>query len=452
MGKPLGFDAGTYLYVGSGLLDGRTPYEDVALGKGPVTALVFGLIRLVSGTSPGMVRLTLLLAAALTALALAAYVARYAGRGAGLLAGLTFALLSSTPFVMGDEPVTEHYGLALMVGCLWLASRGGLRSSILAGAMATAAVLMNVGFAVIAPFALIELFRAEGPPGLRGRLFAAAGGSLLVAAPIFAWLAMSGALDDMWLLVWGEATVAVAGDPIRALGRNPTVFTDAGLLEFPVAPLFAGGLVGGFVALTDRRLRPVALTALLWIVVMWARVKISNYEFPHQYYPAMAGIAAGIALGTAAVWGDEVKRRIAVAALVLAIPVETHVIEPQRFEHVYPDWSPGSMYTLARPVARFVHEHTAPTDTVDLNGPNTVLWLAKRFAPTRFYDPVYVAYKKPDWPMERRRDLVTHPPAAVVVMPGHQPEPIIRRLLGRLRYRLAYEAYGARVWLRPDRT
>src|SRR5690348_288210 len=58
---PLDRDAGVYLYGGDTILHGGTPYVDSADNKGPVTFLLFALIRLVSGASSEAVRFSLIL-------------------------------------------------------------------------------------------------------------------------------------------------------------------------------------------------------------------------------------------------------------------------------------------------------------------------------------------------------------------------------------------------------
>jgi hypothetical protein len=68
---PLGNDTGQYLYVGQTLLDGGTPYVDAANNKGPVTYLLFALVKLVGGTHVAVSRALLIAFAALAALAVA---------------------------------------------------------------------------------------------------------------------------------------------------------------------------------------------------------------------------------------------------------------------------------------------------------------------------------------------------------------------------------------------
>ena len=208
---PLSEDAGAYLYVADTIRDGGLPYVDAADNKAPLTYLLFGALDMAAGGSTTGLRLTLVVACALTALAVAARVRLAAGPWAGLAAGCVMAILGSTPFLEGDDLNTEQYGVLPLAGAWWLAARGGTRSAAVAGVLFAAAVLMNIGFAALAPVLVLELWLAARDG--RARRFAAAGaGAFALAALPLGWLLASGALDDMWTQVIDKAGIAVAGD------------------------------------------------------------------------------------------------------------------------------------------------------------------------------------------------------------------------------------------------
>jgi 4-amino-4-deoxy-L-arabinose transferase-like glycosyltransferase len=444
---PILNDTGQYLYVAETLLDGGTPYVDAANNKGPVTYLLFALIKLISGTHPTLIRASLLLFAGLAALALAGYVAHFAGRAAGVVAGVTFALLAGTPALEGSDPNTEQFGVAPMAGAWYLATRGSARSSAAAGAVAASAVLMNPAFAVVLPFVGWELWRSA-PAGRRRRLLAAAGGAAALAAPIALWLLAAGALDDFQAQVLGHAQRVsspgtLSGGAYDDLSRR--LHGVRFLVNVPAGGLWVAGLAACGIACQDRRLRAGAVPAALWIVVAWLRVKSATYEYPHHYYPALPGIAAGIALGLAAVWQPVPARRIALVVLVLTLAAWPYVVAPQ--------WgasenSRRDRYREQYPVARFLSMATAESDRIFVPGLwSQLYWLSGRRAPTRFFDN-YVHLERRSFAIERRRDLLTHPPRAIVQMPGEVLGPEERSLLRREPYRLAYDLRGARVWLR----
>jgi hypothetical protein len=445
-------DAGSYLYVGQTILDGGTPYVDAADNKGPVTYLLFALIRLGSGTSAVAVRLTLLCFAVLAALALAAYVARFAGRVTGLVAGAAFAALGSADALEGAHPNTEQYGIAPIVGSLWLATRATARRSAAAGAAIAAAGLVNPAFLVAAPFALFELWRAGGPATRRARFAAAGGGALAVTVPVLAWITASGALDDMGTQVFGYAREAASSPPPTATpdGVRPGGLDVGYLLDVPAPGLFAVGLAGGALAAADRRLRPIALPSIVWILVMWARVKVPSYEYSHHYYLAMPGIAAGLALGLTSLWQRRDPWWTAAAVLAVAVPLAVYVVRPQVQALEVPPWERwghGNAYAVAYRVAEFIDDHTEPGEPVFMaGGAGEVYWLADRSAPTRFFTE-YHLHLDPAYPGELDRALRRRPPIAVGVLPGDRVARPIQYFMTEFRYHRRYRRDRAAVWL-----
>ena len=455
---PISNDAGQYLYVGQVILDGGTPYVDAANNKGPLTYVLFALLGLVGGAHPVFYRLALIVFAGLAALAVAGYAAHYGGRAAGVLAGVTLALLSGTAAMQGDEPNTEQFGIAPMAGAWFLATRGTARTAAAAGALASAAVLMNIAFAVVIPFVAWELWRAA-PPGRRARpqLLAVAAGAA-VALPFAIWLLATGALDDFAAQVLSRAGRAATGSGSALSGAGLETGEGAAqltgirfLLDVRAGGLWIAGLLGCAIAARDARVRPGAVAAALWIVLAWLRVKLPSYELPHQSYPVLPAIAVGLALGVAALWQPATGRRVALAALVLVLAAWPNVVSPQWEAAWDPEWErPGIQYPLGEqyPVARFVDAHTTPADRIMVSGSwSQLYWLANRRAPTPFFDRE-VSNLDPADAAQRRRDLFARPPRAIVHMPPEPLEPDLQALMRRTPYRLAYDSRGARVWLR----
>jgi len=447
---PLEYDPPLYLYGGNLILHGHTPYVDMIATKGPATYLLFAGIRLVAGTSVVIVHLTLVLFAALAAVALAAYVARFAGRAVGFLAGLVFALFSATADLEGYSSNTEQYGVAPMVGAWWLATRREWWAAGLAGGLTAFAALMNPAFVVVAPFVGYEIW-ASSSAG-RGRRFAwAVAGVAVVAVPILLWIGLSGAFGDMLDQVFGYARSGVGG------GGGGGHFW-----HVPAPALWVLGVIGCAVAMRDARLRRVAIPALLWIVVAWARVKVANYSYSHHYYPALPGIAAGIAVGIGSLWRRSLLERVAICALVLAVPLWSEVLRFQGHALREPATlrfykTASHPYHLVYPVSAFIRSHTSPSYTIymagglpsqEATGAPGVYWLADRFSPTIFIDTPPSRWIPSGYASQRRWDLLTHPPKAIGLMPQYQVDPDLRDVLRRYRYRLAYEINGARVWLR----
>lgn len=443
---PLSEDTGVYLYIGDVILDGGTPYVDAADNKGPLTYLLFAGIRLVAGRSTEAVRISLLLFAALTALAVAAYVCRFAGRAAGAFAGCACAVLGSTYYLEGADPNTEQYGVAPMALAWWLSAAGTRRAAAGAGALTAAAVLMNPGFAPIVLVVAVGLWFQGEPPERAKRFAAALAGAVAATAPFVIWLLAAGGLDDFWTQVIGKNTVALTGDPDRG------AFASRPLFDFEGRGLYVLGAGAALLAMTRPGLRLPAATSLLWIVAMWLRVKAANYEFLHHYYLAIPGIAAAMGLALAAMTepSSALPRRVVTAGAVAVLAVTAWVyvgrVERDKWRLDPDERVTSSRYATAYPVGDFIRSRTGPDDRIFVAGNNaTVYWRADRRAPTRFFA---------DYPLVRRsyrgervRELAAHPPAVIATMPGGSVFlDDTRTLVDRLPYRLIYDRDGAKVW------
>jgi hypothetical protein len=450
---PLFEDPAQNLYVGQALFDGGTPYVDAANNKGPLTFVLYGFLGLLVGTSNVLLKFTVVLVTAVAALLVAGYVSRYAGRAVGLLAGLAFALFSSTADLLGYEPMTEVYGMVPMTAAWYLASRGGARSAAGAGVCAAIATLMNPAFGIIVPIAGLELWRRGRRNGTLAELFAWAvvGGSAVLSVVLF-WLGLAGAIDDMLTQVLGHITsnVDAAGAPADSQGFSSDTSELYRFVTTPAGGLWIAAAIGAILAWRTPGLRPLAIPSLLWLGLTFVRVKVADYELFHQFYLAMPGIALGLAAGIASLWGPAMRNRVAIAALVLAAPVTTLVLGPQWRSLQLPasERFGDPAYAVAEPVADFIRENTAPEDRIFVGGHNAqVYWLADRKAPTRFFDSFPVA-QEAKYKRERDRALSDDPPKAIVIMPGTPPDTVLRNLISRLRYQLAFEERGARVFLR----
>jgi MFS family permease len=450
---PLFEDPAQNLYVGDVIFDGGAPYADAANNKGPLTYLLFGLLGLITGTSNVVLQLAVVLVTPIAAMLVAGYVSRYAGRAVGFLAGLAFALFSSTGDLLGFEPMTEVFGMVPMTAAWYLASRGTTRSAAGAGLCAAVATLMAPAFAIVIPIAALELWRRGRERGTRLLLFAwATAAAANTIALVMLWLGLAGAIDDMLTQVLGGMATALGGGPApetSGLAREPSELYR--FFTIPAGALWIAAAIGSLVAWRTPRLRPLALPALLWLVLTFVRVKLADDELDHQFYLALPGIALGLAAGIAALWGPAPRQRVALAALVLAVPVAAFVLGPQWRALQLPAgerFGGGDSYALAEPVADFLGENTTPEDRIFVGGHSAqVYWLAERKAPTRFFDSFPVE-QEASYRRERDRDLQDSPPKAIVIMPNTPPDEFVRDLITRLRYQLAFEERGARVFLR----
>ena len=459
--RPLSADTGQFLYVGETVGLGGMPYADAAYNKGPLTALLFAVVDPLAGTSTSVVRASVLPFTALAALALAGYVAHHSSRAVGFLAGVVFVALSAVEAFEGAEVKTEHYGVAPVVGALWLATRGGTRAAAGSGALVACAALFNPTMVVAAVPVAAELW-LDSHRGERARRFtAAAAGALAPAAAAAVWLASGGALGDALNQMTDQLrdsiedepsaeTPAQAGDRVE----RPNTDTDrpGTVLGFrsnlPGSGLWVMAFVSCLVAARDPRLRRAVAVLALSMVVVLLRVKLPHYEFNYQYYFALPAIAGVLALAIATFWGSRPLDRIAVAAVVLAFPLWGHVIRPQQqLLRLDPSARPGPV-PRGVPVADYLRDHTEPEERILVAGGRAeIYWQADRRAPTRFFDGHGLTGI--DDLRERNRDLARDPPAAVAALGGTGPLAYgLQRLIEEGGYVLAYNRAGSRVWLK----
>jgi MFS family permease len=440
-GKPFANDVSEYLSIGHQFMHGATPYTEVVQSKGPVAVIFYGLLDSLAGRSETVVRITLCVFIAVSALLLAGYVAKQAGRAAGFLAGLIFAVLGSTASLQGDDPNGEMFGTTFIVGSLWLATKRHPVAWAGAGALITAAAWMNVGFAFAVPFVAAELWFSAGADRRRA-LLTAAGAAIAVTAAILTWLGIAGAIGDMWTQMIGFAT---SGGLTEHVKNDP-----APLFKVPWAGVWLLAAAGGVAGTRRPELRRLGWTALAWLFVTWLRPKFAGYQYPHHFYVVMPGIAMGLTVGIAAFWGTTTRRRLAVAAVVLALPLASLASQQKNLyeKPAVERWGHSPKWRLMRPVAAFVRANTRPGDKIrvaDID--STIYWLSGRDPTSRFGLAVYADLKKPEWPREFRREVLTNPPAAIVQLPGDEMEPVLTEVMSRHSYHLAFDRNGAKVWL-----
>ncbi|HEX2016861.1 MAG TPA: hypothetical protein VGN69_09210 [Solirubrobacteraceae bacterium] len=149
---PLERDTAQMLYGGEVVLHGGVPYVDAAVNKGPLTYLLFAVIRLLSGHSELVVRLTLVAFAVVSCVALAGYLRGRAGPAAGLLGGLTMGLLAALAPFSGEDPNLQQYLVAPLLVALWLTTVAGSPAAVAAGATTAIAGLVDPAYL---PFAAV---------------------------------------------------------------------------------------------------------------------------------------------------------------------------------------------------------------------------------------------------------------------------------------------------------
>ena len=158
-------DEGEYAYAGQLMLQGIPPYQLAYSMKLPGTAAAYAVILAVFGQTPTAIHLGLLLVNAATTLLVFLLGRRLFGELAGLVAAASYALLSTSPSVLGFAGHATHFVvLAALGGILLLLTAIESRSNWLflgSGVLFGLAFLMKQPGILFAVFGILYLAKSE---------------------------------------------------------------------------------------------------------------------------------------------------------------------------------------------------------------------------------------------------------------------------------------------------
>jgi 4-amino-4-deoxy-L-arabinose transferase-like glycosyltransferase len=205
---PLERDEGEYAYAGQLMLQGIPPYQLAYSMKLPGTFAAYAVILALFGQTPSAVHLGLLLVNAATTFLVFLLGRRLFGPLAGLIAAASYALLSTSPSVLGFAGHATHFVVLLAVGGillllmaietkrLWLFFGSGLLLGL--------AFLMKQPGILLAVFGGLYLVKSEYRDGrfdwraLRWKVGAFALGTVLPFAVTCLALLAAGSFQKFW--------------------------------------------------------------------------------------------------------------------------------------------------------------------------------------------------------------------------------------------------------------
>ncbi len=256
---PLERDEGEYAYAGQLILQGIPPYQLAYNMKLPGTYAAYAVIFAVLGETPSAIHLGLLLVNALTTFLVFLLAKRLAGRLAGLVAGATYALLSSSPSVMGLAGHATHFVVLFAVGGLLLLRKAieGTRLWVFfwSGVSLGLAFLMKQPGMFFVRFAALYLAKKEWARPLDWRGFIARLGTFLFGALLpFAVTCLAlfaaGVFKTFWFwtfsYAWQYASSMSMADGLHMFGKTTSVIFSSAPFIWIIAFL-------GIVALCWRR-------------------------------------------------------------------------------------------------------------------------------------------------------------------------------------------------------
>jgi hypothetical protein len=383
---PLERDEGEYAYAGQLILQGIPPYQLAYNMKLPGTYAAYAAILAVFGETGRGIHLALLLINAISVILLYVVTARLFGALAGTVAGASYALLSTNLAVFGFAAHATHFVvLPSLIGLILLLRAEETRRPAFffwSGLAFGIAFLMKQPGILLGVFAVLYLAvqcwpnnnREWSPWAKNLAIFLLAG--VLPFALTCALLYRAGVFQNFWFWTFSYASHYAAAVPWRTgLGALKENFSD--ILRF-TKWLWVLALVGVSTVFWNPTVRRNAVFVFGLLLFSGAAVCPGLY-FRHHYFvlmlPAVAiliavAVTSAIHLLTAkstSRWLHVLP--VIVFAAVWALTIQRNVfyfkltpVQACRFSY---DLNP---FPEAAPVAEYLRQHTAPSDTIMVFG------------------------------------------------------------------------------------
>lgn len=393
---PLERDEGEYAYSGQLILQGIPPYKLAYNMKLPGIYAAYAAVMAIFGETPAGIHLGLLLVNAASVVLLYLLASLLFGRLAGIIAACSYALLSTSPSVMGFEAhATNFVVLPALAGILLavVAADSGRASLVfLSGLCSGLAFLMKQHGIFLLLFCGVYLcwrswkqHRSFLAMTCGAAIFAA--GAILPYAATCLLLYRAGVFPTFWF--W---TVSYAGEyskmglrrAIHAFLENSTAVAAPAALVWILA---AAGLSALWWCRDASRHR--FFTAALFLL-SFASVCPGAYFRPHYFVLLLPVVAmlAGIAVSSAAnrlaesprrpliMWrGRPRPRAVAVVPILIFIIAFGYSLARQRQEYfslppdsVFQATYPAAPFNAAKDVADYVRQHSSPSARIAVIG------------------------------------------------------------------------------------
>ncbi len=434
---PLERDEGEYAYAGQLILQGIPPYQLAYNMKLPGTYAAYAAILAVFGQTARGIHLGLLFVNAVSVILLYVFTARLFGTLAGAIAGASYALLSAHKSVLGFEAHSTHFiVLAALIGLILLLCAEETRRTAFfswSGLAFGIAFLMKQPGILLGAFAFFYLAvqcwpkneREWAPWAKKMGAFVLAG--VLPFALTCALLYRAGVFRSFWFWTFSYArqyaTIMTWSAGWDELTRH---FTD--LMVF--APwLWILALVGASTMFWDLSVRRRVASIFVLLVFSFAAACPGLYFRPHYFVlmmPAVsiliaAAVTSAIRLLTAKFpsrWLHALPVLVFAAAWVLPIHSNGEFyfkLTPVQACHFFYSVDP---FLEAAPVAQYLRQHTAPTDTIMVFGSEPEIYFyAHRHSASGYIYTYSLVEDQAYWPAMQKQmiqELEANRPAYVV--------------------------------------
>lgn len=260
---PLERDEGEYAYAGQLLLEGIPPYQFSYNMKLPGTYAAYAVVLAIFGETPAAIHCGLLIVNAATTLLVVLLARRLFGPWSGLVAGASYALLSTSPSVLGFAGHATHFVILPALGGILLLLRGAeLRSKwriAVSGMLLGLAVLMKQPGIAFVLFGAVCLAWSHPQPRWRSirEIALLLAGAAVPFALTCILLLKAGVFGKFWFWVFSYG--AQYGSAIRPLD---------GLL------LFAGTLPS-----------VIGTSAPIWVMAAAGAYAVVRYQRRQAFFP-----------------------------------------------------------------------------------------------------------------------------------------------------------------------
>jgi len=434
---PLERDEGEYAYAGQLILQGIPPYQLAYNMKLPGTYAAYAGILAVFGQTARGIHLGLLLINAVSIILLYVVTARLFGTLAGTIAGASYALLSTHQGVLGFAAhATQFVVLATLIGLILLLRAEETRrtaSFFWSGLAFGIAFLMKQPGILLGAFAFLYLAvqcwprnKGEWAPWARSMsvfLLAAA----LPFAVTCALLYRDGVFQNFWLWTFAYAHQYATIEPLHeGLGHLYDNFSY--LLHFTLW-LWMLALVGVSTPFWNPIVRRHAGIVFGLLVFSCAAVCPGFYFRQHYFILLLPAVAILIAIAvTSAVqllsakftarWLHVLPVIVFATAWTLAIHRNAsfyfQLTPVQACRLLYADHP----FLEAGPIAEYLRQHTAPTDTIMVFGSEPEIYFyAHRHSASGYIYTYSLMEDQPYWPVMQKqmmREVEANRPAYVV--------------------------------------
>ncbi len=468
---PLERDEGEYAYAGQLLLEGIPPYKLAFNMKLPGTYAGYAAIMAVFGQTTAGIHLGFLLVNLATLGLLFVIARRLLDAPHAVVACICYALLSMSPGVLGLEGHATHLVVLAALGGLLALLQG--RASGCAWTFAWSGLAFGLSFVCKQPglffglFGLVILLRdvvVAAPPekGRRlGRIVMFCAGLGLPDVLTCLLMAWAGTFDRFWF--W---TVVYARTHAGVLGWREGL---AHLIEFnQTARAVRWSLVLaaiGLLYLARDKERSEARLILGWLLAFSLVAFTASFYFSRHYFimmlPVICLLTAVAMRRVAQALGEmELAGGFAVACGVFIFLNRSLWFEKTPEEACRAMYG-GNPFPEAVSIAKYVQEHTSPTDTIAIMGSEPeIYFLAHRHSASGYiymYDLMQTHSYALDMQKETMRQIEAAKPAFLLIVYvdaswkfGKDSDMSIAGWYKK--YWDTYYDMAGMVWLMPDRT